>query len=202
MVIIEIEKINCTNYIKAQNCYFWIDIGFEIGSNNGEIKKYNYQKSANMDHADEIKTQKKKDEINIKAEYSNANGLENKFRNNSIQLKDQFQESIEEDSSENNDKKRITKKKLNHVSEENQTGDKESDDLPESEIESKDVTSEASEYMDITEFVTNETVDQLFNPGGSIFLKTKETKLESKTNSYLNPITYLMQHCPSLYMEA
>ncbi|KAF0524899.1 hypothetical protein F8M41_014851 [Gigaspora margarita] len=38
-----------------------------------------------------------------------------KFRNNSKQLKGQFQESIEEDSSENNDKKRITKKKLNNV---------------------------------------------------------------------------------------
>ncbi|CAG8842212.1 27443_t:CDS:1, partial [Gigaspora margarita] len=54
--------------------------------------------------------------------------------------------------------------------------DKESDDLPESELKvirntdyaekSKGVTSEASECMNVDESVANETIDQLFDPGG------------------------------------
>ncbi|KAF0455198.1 hypothetical protein F8M41_001477 [Gigaspora margarita] len=40
------------------------------------------------------------------------------FKNSSIQLGDQFQGSIKENSGKNNNRKKITKKKLNHISKE------------------------------------------------------------------------------------
>ncbi|RIB14486.1 hypothetical protein C2G38_2040144 [Gigaspora rosea] len=38
--------------------------------------------------------------------------------------------------------------------------------------------------MRATETIDSEMDNQLFNPGGSTFLKTKETMLETKINSY------------------
>ncbi|CAG8832080.1 1018_t:CDS:2, partial [Gigaspora margarita] len=94
------------------------------------------------------------------------------------------------------------------VSKVNNKEDKRIEKLPESHQEvvqnieyaekDKVVASEVGECMNIVEYVDNEIVDPLFDPGGSIFPKIKETKLESKTNSYLNPIICLMRHCPSL----
>ncbi|CAG8506487.1 17830_t:CDS:2, partial [Gigaspora margarita] len=140
------------------------------------------------------------------------------FKNSSIQLGDQFQGSIKEDSSKNNDRKGITKKKLNHINtEDNNSASKFDQEYLKKEAIShayekwnrgykkidklselnKKVTQnveyakkgmvvvpevgDISKYMNVIENNENKMKYLLFDPGGSILLKTQKTNLESKS---------------------
>ncbi|CAG8811125.1 29490_t:CDS:2, partial [Gigaspora margarita] len=73
--------------------------------------------------------------------------------------------------------------------------DKKMEDLPISDREGVMVVSKVgdiSKHMNVIETIENEMNNPLFDPGGSTFLKTKETVLEAKINLYLNPATHLI----------
>ncbi|CAG8715213.1 3392_t:CDS:2 [Gigaspora margarita] len=152
------------------------DINLEKEPNKNKIEMKKVQKNAKDDYGQHnVELQAN----NRHADMDHANVIDSLKRKHKAELKE-------------NDEKEPTEEIFD-------IGDKKSNDLPESAIEvirntncaekSKGVTSEVSECMEVNESVANETVDQLFDPGGSTFLKTKETKLESKINSYLNTIT-------------
>ncbi|CAG8737341.1 4449_t:CDS:2, partial [Gigaspora margarita] len=150
--------ISCVDQIESRNRYSRIDIGFEKGGKKGEIKEYNYRKSADMDHANEIKDP------------------EEEFQGTSKWSK----EVKEQPEGELADRPNIGDCGFWRY----QTGDKESNELPISDQEviqnteyaesGECVMSEVgyiNKCVDIAKVVDNKIVNYLFDPGGKCLPK-------------------------------